>query len=165
MYHLSDIKIKLDSTKRQHLLLTGKNGSGKTSLLLKIQEFLRAINEGNLSSIFKDYPALIKITKEKMLSASNETERFENEKEYERWSAELKKYGGGVRVTLNEYDGIEMAFETGNFITAYFPAERKAQFAVPRGVEDITLNDSYKIDGDAGNILLKYMVHLKTQQA
>ena len=96
LYHLSDITIELDTTKRQHLLLTGKNGSGKTSLLLKIQEFLRAINEGNLSSIFKDYPALIKITKEKMLSASNETERFENEKEYERWSAELKKYTNEV---------------------------------------------------------------------
>jgi transcriptional regulator with XRE-family HTH domain len=31
----SDIKIKLNSEKRQHLLLTGKNGSGKTQLLLK----------------------------------------------------------------------------------------------------------------------------------
>ena len=164
LYHLSDIKIKLDSTKRQHLLLTGKNGSGKTSLLLKIQEFLRAINEGNLSSIFKYYPVWIKNAKEKMLSASTETERFENEKEYERWSAELKKYGG-VNIVLNQYDGIERAYETGNFITAYFPAERKAQFAVPQGVENITLNDSYRIDRDAGNILLKYMVHLKTQQA
>ena len=36
LYHLSDIKIQLDSTKRQNLLLTGKNGSGKTSLLLEI---------------------------------------------------------------------------------------------------------------------------------
>ena len=165
LYHLSDIKIRLDSTKRQHLLLTGKNGSGKTSLLLKLEGFLRAINEGRLSRIFKDYPAWIKNAKEKMISASNETERFENEKEYERWSAELKKYGRGVNNVLNQYDGIERAYETGNFITAYFPAERKAQFAVPQGVENITLNDSYRIDRDAGNILLKYMVHLKTQQA
>lgn len=164
LYHLSDIKIKLDSTKRQHLLLTGKNGSGKTSLLLKIEEFLRVINEGRLSRIFKDYPAWIKQAEAKMVSASNETERFENKKEYERWSAEFKKYGE-VNVILNQSDGIESAYETGNFITAYFPAERKARFAIPHGVEDITLNDSYKIDGDAGNILLKYMVHLKTQQA
>lgn len=35
LYYLSDIKIKLNSEKRQHLLLTGKNGSGKTQLLLK----------------------------------------------------------------------------------------------------------------------------------
>ena len=31
--HLKDIDIKLSSEKRQHLLITGKNGSGKTSLL------------------------------------------------------------------------------------------------------------------------------------
>ena len=164
LYHLSDIKIKLDSTKRQHLLLTGKNGSGKTSLLLKIEEFLRVINEGRLSRIFKDYPAWIKQAEAKMVSASNETERFKNKKEYERWSAEFKKYGE-VNVILNQSDGIESAYETGNFITAYFPAERKARFAIPHGVEDITLNDSYGIDGEAGNILLKYMVHLRTQQA
>ena len=99
-----------------------------------------------------------------MVSASNETERFKNKKEYERWSAEFKKYGE-VNVILNQSDGIESAYETGNFITAYFPAERKARFAIPHGVEDITLNDSYGIDGEAGNILLKYMVHLRTQQA
>ena len=93
LYHLSDIKIKLDSTKRQHLLLTGKNGSGKTSLLLKIEEFLRVINEGRLSRIFKDYPVWMKQAEAKMVSASNETERFKNKKEYERWSAEFKKYG------------------------------------------------------------------------
>ena len=32
LYHLSNITIELNTTKRQHLLLTGKNGSGKTSL-------------------------------------------------------------------------------------------------------------------------------------
>lgn len=165
LYHLSNIKIELDSTKRQHLLLTGKNGSGKTSLLLKIEGFLRALNEGKLSRVFKDYPEWIKHAKERMHSASNENEKYENQKDYEHWSAELKKYGGGVNVTLNEYDGIESAYETGNFITAYFPAERKAQFVMPQGVENITLNDSYGINSDAGNILLKYMVHLKTQQA
>lgn len=34
LYHLSDIKIKLDSNKRQHLLLTGKNGSGKNIIVV-----------------------------------------------------------------------------------------------------------------------------------
>ena len=56
LYHLSDIKIKLDSYKRQHLLLTGKNGSGKTSLLLEIEKFLRAINDEKLSQVFDQYP-------------------------------------------------------------------------------------------------------------
>ena len=39
LYHLSNITIELDTTKRQHLLLTGKNGSGKTSLLLRLVRY------------------------------------------------------------------------------------------------------------------------------
>lgn len=41
LYHLSNITIELDTTKRQHLLLTGKNGSGKTSLLLRLVRYLK----------------------------------------------------------------------------------------------------------------------------
>ena len=62
LYHLSDIKIKLDSNKRQHLLLTGKNGSGKTSLLLEIEKFLRAINDEKLSQVFDQYPTCLLYT-------------------------------------------------------------------------------------------------------
>ena len=77
LYHLSDIKIKLDSNKRQHLLLTGKNGSEKTSLLLEIEKFLKAINDTELKAVLKLYPQLIKEAKEKALSASSEREKYE----------------------------------------------------------------------------------------
>ena len=53
LYHLSDIKIKLDSNKRQHLLLTGKNGSGKTSLLLELKRkyYLHLVIAKNMRQI------------------------------------------------------------------------------------------------------------------
>ena len=78
---------------------------------------------------------------------------------------ELKKYSDGVQINLNQYEGLEMMYHNGKFITAYFPSERKAQFMRPNGVENITLENTYGIDESAGDILLKYMVHLKTQQA
>ena len=126
LYHLSDIKIKLDPMKRQHLLLTGKNGSGKTSLLLKIEKFLEAIHDEKIDNTF---------------------------------------VSDDVRIILNEYSGLEKAYQSGSFITAYFPAERKARFLQPSGVENVKLSNAYRVDEDAGNVLLKYMVHLKTQQA
>lgn len=165
LYHLSDIQIKLDSTKRQHLLLTGKNGSGKTSLLLEIEKFLKEMNEGNLSRLLERYPRWKNDAKKQMDDAKNENERYEAEKEYKRYSEWLDQYSNGVHVKLNQYDGLEGAYQSGDFITAYYSAERKAQFAQPAGVENVKLADTYRIDKDAGNILLKYMVHLKTQQA
>ena len=45
--HLEHVDIKLSSEKRQHLLVTGKNGTGKTSLLQMIRNNLTAINEKN----------------------------------------------------------------------------------------------------------------------
>ena len=165
LYHLSDIKIRLNSEKRQHLLLTGKNGSGKTSLLLKIEKFLKAINDGNLIKVLEDYPRWINEAELKMNSASNENERFKAEKDYKQCLGFLEKYSDGVKVLFNDYSGIERVYHNGNFIMAYFPAERKAKFVQPKGVEDVKLAESYSIDRDAGNVLLKYMVHLKTQQA
>lgn len=165
LYHLSNIKIQLDSKKRQHLLLTGKNGSGKTSLLLKIEGFLKSINDGKLMRLIEDYPRWRDDAKIQIESASSENEKFKAETQYNRFSEIINKYGDGVQVSLNDYDGLEKEYLNGNFITAYFPSERKAQFIQPKGVEDVKLSDAYRIDKDAGNVLLKYMVHLKTQQA
>lgn len=165
LYHLSDIKIKLDSNKRQHLLLTGKNGSGKTSLLLEIEKFLRAINDEKLSQVFGQYPTWINEAKKKVLSASSDSEKYAADKDLKQCLGFLKKYSDGVQINLNQYEGLEMMYHNGKFITAYFPSERKAQFMRPNGVENITLENTYGIDESAGDILLKYMVHLKTQQA
>lgn len=165
LYHLSDIKIKLDSNKRQHLLLTGKNGSGKTSLLLEIEKFLRTINDEKLSQVFDQYPTWINEAKKKVLSASSDSEKYAADKDLKQCLGFLKKYSDGVQINLNQYEGLEMMYHNGKFITAYFPSERKAQFMRPNGVENITLENTYGIDESAGDILLKYMVHLKTQQA
>ena len=165
LYHLSDIKIKLDSNKRQHLLLTVKNGSGKTSLLLEIEKFLRAINDEKLSQVFDQYPTWINEAKKKVLSASSDSEKYAADKDLKQCLGFLKKYSDGVQINLNQYEGLEMMYHNGKFITAYFPSERKAQFMRPNGVENITLENTYGIDESAGDILLKYMVHLKTQQA
>ena len=160
-YFISEIDIE----KLYHLLLTGKNGSGKTSLLLEIEKFLRAINDEKLSQVFDQYPTWINEAKKKVLSASSDSEKYAADKDLKQCLGFLKKYSDGVQINLNQYEGLEMMYHNGKFITAYFPSERKAQFMRPNGVENITLENTYGIDESAGDILLKYMVHLKTQQA
>jgi len=43
IFHLEDILIEIDSQEKKHLILTGKNGSGKTSLLNSIADFLQSM--------------------------------------------------------------------------------------------------------------------------
>ena len=56
--HLKDIDIPLSSEKRQHLILTGRNGSGKTSVLdaLKWYLYLFPLSEVGLSSFIDRFP-------------------------------------------------------------------------------------------------------------
>ena len=41
--HLQNLEISLSSNEKKHLILTGKNGSGKTSLLDAISVFLNSV--------------------------------------------------------------------------------------------------------------------------
>ena len=41
--HLKDVDIPICEDKCRHLILTGRNGSGKTSLLMTIEEYLDAL--------------------------------------------------------------------------------------------------------------------------
>ena len=51
--HLKNVDIELSQDRRKHLILTGKNGSGKTSLLNAIKSNLQAINDGARKEILQ----------------------------------------------------------------------------------------------------------------
>ena len=75
--HLSNIVISLNAEKRQHLIITGKNGSGKTSVLTALQKYLRAINDGNYNYLVEvEIPKWPKI-EERLSKAQTETEKYE----------------------------------------------------------------------------------------
>lgn len=146
--HLSNIVITLNPEKRQHLMITGKNGSGKTSLLLALQQYLQAINDGKMADLHESDEELLKI-----------------QETFESVFTNLKQYKNGVEPRFNEWKDLDALYAQGNFVTAFFPADRKTQIIRAQGVEDIKLSNTYDIQSNPGTLLHKYMVHLKTQQA
>lgn len=48
--HLKDITIPLSNSQPKHLVLTGKNGSGKTSVLKSVVDFLTYVVSSNFYS-------------------------------------------------------------------------------------------------------------------
>lgn len=163
--HLKNIEIKLNSEKRQHLILTGKNGSGKTSVLRAMKSYLQAINDRKLDSLKGEYLSWYNSDAKKLENATTETEKYKALEELKKDLRFIQKYDKGLTVSfLNEND-IEILYAQGNFITAYFAADRESLIQRVSGVQDVKLDANYRIEDEPARILLKYMVHLKTQQS
>lgn len=163
--HLSNITILLNPDARQHLIITGKNGSGKTSLLLGLRNWLRAINDEHFKTLVEEkIPALQKIEKRLNCDCSIE-KRAQLEQQYDNLMLYVSAYANGIQVSFSNYAELEYRYKHGDFITACFTANRKTQITRSKGAEDVRLNDVYEVDSDPGEFLHKYMVHLKTQQA
>lgn len=159
--HLKDIEINLSKESRQHLLITGKNGSGKTTLLLALKKYLMAINEGSLTKLKQLYLEQLNYWQAKL----NESDSIENRENISIYKEQLNRYRDGIDVDFSGEDEVELLYEDGNFITAYYPANRLTNVEKGNGVEDIELSNAYSINEEPGKLLHKYMVHLKTQQA
>lgn len=143
--NLENINIELSCEKRQHLLITGKNGTGKTTLLQMVRNNLTAINEKNWHKYCMQTEG-----NPRVVSLPENLYRF---------------YHSGIHIAFNASDNLDAMFACGKFITAYFPADRQTKIDVVNGVEDVNLSSAYTMMDDPAKLLLKYMVHLKTQQA
>ena len=148
--HLKNIKIKLKADKRQHLLLTGKNGAGKTSVLCGIADTLKAwrsFQPGTVQRVAAYAKALDKDYAQKLEE-----------------SFQLEPKQTGIKLSFVDKEGMTEKFFQGRFLMAYYPAERKTSMQMPEGIEKIETKKVYRIDESAGSLLVKYMVHLKTQE-
>jgi predicted ATP-binding protein involved in virulence len=124
--HLSELDILLSQEKRTNLLLTGKNGSGKTTVLRAIERYFKELETG----LFMEVKNL-----------------------------------NGIDIHFNETESIQKLYNEGKFLVAFYSADRKIGITKQKVVEDVVLDTSYPIDSNPGKVLLKYLVHLKTQQA
>ena len=163
--HLSNISICLNEDQRTNLLLTGKNGSGKTTVLNALKKYLTVIPDQKMKNWEENWPEWMKQKKKEMETAKSENEKFDAQQMYEIYYNNIKKYRDGLLVAFNQKDGLESSFQNGQFILAYYGAERKTDLIIQNGVEDVVLDRSYSLDSNPGTVLLKYLVHLKTQQA
>ena len=138
--HLENLEIILSDKERRHLLLTGKNGSGKTSFLETVSDCLKTV----------------------MINIEKDSEQISDGKNFILLLCAV--IDNGVHITFNTVMDWK-SFVDGSFILAYFPAGRKANILMAKGVENVTLANSYNLSDDPAQNLVKYMVHLKTQQA
>ena len=168
--HLENISIPLDIEKRKHLILTGKNGSGKTSVLEAmvryIQNFLmRSVPLEEAKGLYSYYLEQIEKMNSLEDSEQNRQQIYENKRNLNIWENELKSLTSEIILTSTSDIRLKEKYEQGNFIFAYYKAKREFQVEQYKNIEKVELQNKYNIVENPGAKLTKYLVDLKATQA
>jgi predicted ATP-binding protein involved in virulence len=138
-----DLEIPLSKAARQHLIVTGRNGCGKTSLL----SFLSII----FSRMFNGYGPI-------GVAANNQAEANGLSQEYIFQSDDSK-------IICNQYpksDGNNGNFE---FMVVFFNAKRNASSVIPSGIQQLNFRENYSPEENVNNLFIQYIVNLKAERS
>lgn len=166
--HLHGIEIPLSDTVRKHLILTGKNGSGKTSTLESLKEHLEFIISDQYVS-YEEAKRLYNFCKD-MLDKSAEDEKGRHEKEgYEKnmdmYARILQYWESGAVSSCSSYSALREKYKNGQFLLAYYGDKREFQVETYQSIEKVNLKTYYGLDEKPGYKLAKYLVDLKATKA
>ncbi len=165
--HLKDISIPLSEEKINHLILTGKNGSGKTSVIEALAGYLQnALTDvyffGRkkwLSDAEKKRDMAIQTGKDEAEIFKLEKHVYEKKKDFEE-----SREGLGVQFS-NKTNNIAALAEKYHYLLAYYRADRIFQAEQPRHVEKVQLKDNYGLTEFPRNEFVKYLLDLKMTEA
>lgn len=144
------------------MIFTGKNGSGKTSLLLGVNSFLQMISRGNYSAYENQETKLLKYEEE--LKTATDPQRGEH----------LRSKIKDVRRSLEDFGGAKLFFSNkliaeaglnGDFLMAFFDAKRHSAFTVPSGITKVNLSSKYDTQQRASTEFIQYIVNLKADRS
>lgn len=166
--HLHGIEIPLSDTVRKHLILTGKNGSGKTSTLESLKEHLEYI----ISDQYESYEETKKHYNfwkdEKDKAADDEKGRHEKEKaekNMDMYARMFQHWESGAVASCNSYSKLREQYKNGRFLLAYYGDRREFQVETYKNIEKVNLKSCYGMEEKPGSKLAKYLVDLKATKA
>lgn len=165
--HLRDIKIPLTKDRMKHLIFTGKNGSGKTSVLGAVARYLNLmmVSDREQAAInrFMSYNNLLQELKNR---DENDIQAVEVQNAIANYNIELSSVDCGSVLEFNQsVETIRDYFKKGQFILAYYKAERIFQADVPKHIEKVELKETYGITESPRQVFIKYLADLKVTEA
>ena len=166
--HLENVNIPISETERKHLILTGKNGSGQTSILLELRNWLGGVENQQLLQFN------IKTLEDGIITLQNQIEAGTNKFEIEQ---QIINYNNSINFHKNQllqFLNIDVDFSNadifplynqGNFILSYFGARRDLKINIPQGINKVSLKDKYGVHENAGINFVQYIVNLKADRS
>lgn len=162
--NIKDFKIPISTDKRQHLILTGKNGSGKTSLLLEINKYLTQIDNGNFQNYNSQLQA-IKSAEQRLINEKNTNQLSGLENSLKHYKQFISRFGGTEIKFSSDSMSIFNLSQSGKFLLAFFDSKRLSILNVPKGINKLELKKKYSLQDKVNSSFIQYLVNLKADRS
>ncbi len=159
--HLQNIEIPIENDTYPHLILTGKNGSGKTSVLEAVANHLQNI----ANDPYKTFLALEPRIKHYQDQLNNGNNSVDNERRLEYDKKQYTFYFGEVKIELYNIDDFISKYQKGNFIIAFYQANRKVVINEPLNPTKPAIKEVWSTKEIATIEFLNFLSDLKIQEA
>ena len=161
--HLKDINIPLEKDAYPHLMITGKNGSGKTSLLNAIADHMERIANDTYKN-FENYEKSIEYWENEL--KNNPQNILSIEQFLQQNKDKYKLFFGEIIITFRDVDTLIKKYQEGNFIIAFYEAHRTIKnLREPKNPTKPELQDKWGIKQTSTQEFLNFLADLKIQEA
>ena len=164
LFHLSDFDIPVADEKFPHLIITGKNGSGKTILLNAVSDFLNKIKDDK-AMLFLGYYKSLETCNKILKETTDEQVRRQTQQNVDSFSREIENIYGKVVLRSELWDSIIDKYAKGEFIIAFYQADRKVKMSEPKNPTKPVINKKGNVRETATSQFLNFLSDLKIQEA
>lgn len=163
LFHLNNIDIPIADSNYPHLIITGKNGSGKTILLNAIADFLNII-KGEKSMSFLSYKKNLSYW-QGLINSQNDQQRMLAKKNVVYYEGLIDKLWGKVDVNIDNISNIIEKYNEDNFLIVFYQASRIVSMLEPKNPTKPQYKKQGGVKETATAQFLNFLSDLKIQEA
>ncbi len=159
--HLKDVDIPICEDKCRHLILTGRNGSGKTSLLEAMRYYLNVLCQ----------ESTIKFFRAPFVNIDVKTEQYPGFLNASGLLCIVKGKENGMALSLKFNVSFEQMYVQYNqkscvpYVMSFFSDDRNFSSPQPKMIEKVELKDYYNILDKPRELFVKYLLDMKMTEA
>jgi len=165
LLHLNNFDIPIVDEKCPHLIITGKNGSGKTILLNAVADFLDKIKRQSTLS-FLNYERSLKHSQQQVLrndlSVADHAQAENNVAYFKR---EIENLYGKVDISFANVADLIKKYQSGQFVLAFYQATRKPEMTEPKNPTKPEFKNNGALKNTVTKEFLNFLSDLKIQEA
>ena len=165
LFHLNNFDISIDDEEYPNLIITGKNGSGKTILLNAISDFLDKI-KGDTTMNFLSYCKNIEYYEDELKKSSlDDRTRMTYNSILQMQQNQYNSFYGKIDVEFNNVSDIIDKYNKDEFIIAFYQADRKVSMDENKNPTKPVINWRGGVKDTSTSEFLNFLSDLKIQEA